>query len=87
MKNVQIALPMKVQDFLDLLCKTLLLPAKSISQDDTQDTVPNWDSLGHLEIIDVVDSLGVDTNDERLQKFTTIAELVQQLRDRGVLQD
>jgi acyl carrier protein len=79
---------MKVQEFLNLLCQTLALPSNSLSLDDTPLTVPQWDSMAHLDIIGVVErKLGVAPNDAALHNFTSIRQLVERLKARNALED
>ena len=80
---------MKTSAFLDAICETLQLPAGSVSLDDTPKTVAPWDSLGHLAIIDLlVTHLGLDTSeDESLQQFSSIRELVDRLKGMNALED
>ncbi len=79
---------MKTSDFLDLVCKALRRTAGSLSLDDTPETVAEWDSVGHLAIIDTLDSaLGVDVEDRDLHAFTSLRQLVTSLKARGALKD
>jgi acyl carrier protein len=81
-------LPMKVPEFLNLVCEALGLPPRSLSLDATPQTVPQWDSIGHLSIIAIADErLGVRTNDADLHNFTSIGQLVERLKARNVLED
>jgi acyl carrier protein len=79
---------MKVPDFLDLVCQTLELRPRSLSLDDTPQTVSQWDSIGHLTIIALVsERLGVRSNDKELHDFTSMRQLVDRLKARNVLED
>ncbi|NQT87196.1 hypothetical protein HQ560_10560 [bacterium] len=74
---------------MDAICEALELEAGSLSLDDSPETVPMWDSIGHLSIIGVIDAeLDVETDeDEGLQRFASIRELVDRLKAKGALED
>ena len=79
---------MKTEQFLEEICKTLRKPAGSITVTDTPDTLAEWDSLGHLEIIGTVDTvLKIPTDCPELQNFTSIGQLVDALKAKGALED
>jgi acyl carrier protein len=64
------------------------MPPKSLTLDDTQQTVPQWDSMAHLMIIATVQrDLGVAPNDASLHNFTSIRQLVERLKARKALED
>lgn len=78
----------KVQEFLDALCASLNREPGSITLDDTPDSLAEWDSVGHLSIIATVDQeLSVPVDEEEMQTFTSIGQLVDRLKARGVLED
>lgn len=78
---------MHTRKFLDTVGEALGLDQRSLSLDDTPETVEEWDSLGHLVIISVLESeLHVDTNTEEFQVFASIRELVETLKDKGLLE-
>ncbi|MFZ1936710.1 MAG: hypothetical protein WCB27_18135 [Thermoguttaceae bacterium] len=56
---------MKTNEFLDLICGALNRKPGTLALADTNKTVEQWDSLGHLMLITVVSKLGVAT-DNRL---------------------
>ncbi len=80
---------MKTTAFLDAICEALELDPGSLSLGDSPETVPAWDSIGHLSIIAVIDTeLDVETDeDEALQRFASLRELVDRLKAKGVLED
>ncbi len=60
----------------------------SLSEADTPTSVEEWDSIGHLSIISVMDeALDVSINDEELRNFTSIRQLLERLRRRNALED
>jgi len=79
---------MTTGEFLDRLCEVLNRPPGSVHMDDTPETLAEWDSLGHLAIIGLVDSLfNLAISDRSLQEFKSIQELVDSLRQHGLLED
>ena len=78
---------MKTTEFLDQVCGVLNRPPGSIHLEDTPETVVEWDSLGHLAIIGLIDSLfNLAISDQSLQHFTSIQELLESLRNKGFLE-
>ena len=79
---------MKTEEFLDRLCEVLNRPAGSIQLTDTPETLAEWDSLGHLAIIGLVDSLfDLAVSDRSLQEFSSVEQLANSLRSQGLLGD
>jgi acyl carrier protein len=79
---------MQVEEFLNVICEALHREPNTLSLDDTPETVEQWDSLGHLRIIAAMDScLRVSVNDDELQNFRSLRELVARLKCRGVLEE
>ena len=79
---------MKISEFLDLLCETLEKEKGSITLKDNQDTLPEWDSLGHLSILAVLEtSLGVNSSDSDFPEFDSIGQLVEILKQCEALED
>lgn len=79
---------MKTKDFLNALCEALKREPNSLTLTDTPQSVQEWDSVGHLGMIATIDSvLGVQTDSEDLQTFTSIGQLVNALKTRGALEN
>ncbi|MFC2176625.1 acyl carrier protein [Bacteroidota bacterium] len=79
---------MKVNEFLDAICRALSREPGTLTLDDTNETVEEWDSLGHLAIISIVDSeFGVPPETEDLQTFTSLRELADVLVASGALEE
>jgi acyl carrier protein len=79
---------MKTQEFLDRVCEALGRSPGSLTEEDTPWTVEEWDSIGHLSIISVMDeALDVSINDEELREFTSMRQLLERLRARHALED
>jgi acyl carrier protein len=79
---------MKTAEFLDLVCEALGRAPGSLSLDDTRATVEEWDSLGHLAIISVIDeALHVPVNNDEMQNFSSLRQLAAMLQARGALEE
>jgi acyl carrier protein len=78
---------MNTYEFLNMICKALELENGSLSMDDSVDTIEAWDSIGYLSIIVVLDSLGVNTDQEETQKLTSIAKLIDLAKNKGIVKD
>ncbi len=78
---------MTTTELLNHVGSVLQLPPDSLTIDDTPDTVEQWDSMGHLDIIATLESLGVSVEDEEMRVFRSLRELISELRDRGVVED
>jgi len=79
---------MKTSEFMDKLSDVLKLPPGRLKLDDTPETVAEWDSLGRLAMIGLVDSLfRLAFADKSLQDFRSIGELVESLKRQGFLED
>jgi acyl carrier protein len=79
---------MQTREFLDIVGEAMGLEAGSLSLEDTPDTVEEWDSLGQLVIISILESeLHVDTDSEEFKSFASMKELVETLKAKGLLRD
>lgn len=79
---------MKTQEFLNEICENLGRAPGTLSLTDTPQTVPEWDSLGHLTIISTTEQvLGADIADPTFQTFGSLGDLVTRLKARQLLGD
>ncbi len=79
---------MKTSEFLDQLTQALNIPPGTLKLDDTPETLPEWDSLGNLTIVGLLDSLfDLTTSAISTQPFASIGELVESLKKGGFLED
>ena len=79
---------MKIQEFLDAVAQTLGRGPGSVSLDDTPETVEEWDSIGHLLLVSMLESeLGVTPDTEELTAFNSMSQLVEVLKGKGALED
>jgi acyl carrier protein len=77
----------KTSELLNLVCEALGRAPDSLSLDDSRVTVPEWDSIGHLAIISIIDeALRVRADDSEMQNFRSLRELATRLQARGVLE-
>ncbi|MBC8232575.1 acyl carrier protein [bacterium] len=79
---------MKTSEFLNLLCQVLEKDDNLITLADTPDTIPEWDSLGHLSLLAFLETeLNVDVSSNDFPEFASIGQLVDILKQGGFLQD
>jgi acyl carrier protein len=79
---------MKTQELLDQIALALGRDPGSVKLEDSPETLEEWDSIGQLGIISIIDSeLNVPVQDEELQTFSSIGELVERLKARHALED
>lgn len=79
---------MTTTEFLELICREWDRPPGSVTLDDTDETVEEWDSMGHLDVILIMKArLGVPIDREEWQTFTSIRGLVETLKAEGYLED
>ena len=79
---------MKVEEFLNRICDALGKKPNTLTLNDTTETVEEWDSVGHLSMIAVMDEeLGVAVDDEELLDFNSMRTLVDRLKAKGALED
>lgn len=72
-------------DILNVVAEALQKEEGTVTIDDNQNTVEEWDSLGHLSIIAVVNAtFGVSLDNPN---FKTIRELIDSLKRLGVLDE
>ncbi|MEI6246491.1 MAG: acyl carrier protein [Acidobacteriota bacterium] len=63
----------------------LEIPADSITDATTMETVDTWDSLRHMEIIvGLEDAFGIELAAEDLMEMTSLAEIKRVLASKGV---
>lgn len=78
---------MKIAEFLNLVCEGLGRAPDSLSLDDTRATVEEWDSIGHLAIISIIDeALHVPVDNDEMQSFGSLRELVERLQAKHALE-
>ncbi len=79
---------MNTTEFLNRMCSALERPANSLTLNDTPLTVPEWDSMRHMAILLVLDrELNAPVNEEELREFSSLGQLADRLKARGLLDD
>ena len=79
---------MTAEDFLDSVCDALGREPGSLTRNDSPESVEEWDSLGHLAIIDVIDEkLGIDVGAEDMLDFQSIGQLLERLKSLNAFGD
>ena len=79
---------MKVSEFLNLVCTALNRAPNSLTLDDTPQTVPEWDSVGHLSIIATIDRrLPYRMTTKDMRTYGSLADLVAKLKKHGAVED
>ncbi len=72
---------MKTAEYLNLVCEALGRAPDSLSLDDTPATVEEWDSVGHLAIISIIDeALHVPVDNADMRNFSSLGELAARLQ-------
>lgn len=77
---------MTTLELLDELCEVLGREPGTLTLADTPNTVKEWDSIGHLSMIAMVDE-ELDIDAEEIRSFKSIGELVDRLNGRNALDD
>ena len=79
---------MKTQDLLSRLAIALGVPESQLTPDATTDSIAEWDSIGHLNLLSELESLfGEVVEDKELRRITSIRQLLDGLHARGLLED
>jgi hypothetical protein len=78
---------MTVADFKSALEDILDLPAGSLADTDSRETVKTWSSLADVQILTAIAAeLGADPDPELLQ-VETVADMIEILRQRAAFSD
>ena len=85
--NDDMRMTMKINEFLDLMCKALDRDAGTLTLEDTPQTVEQWDSVGHLMIITAITKLGVATDGEEFERISSLGDLATVLKAHGDLEE
>ena len=80
---------MNLLELFDNIAESLDLESGSISLDSSSENVENWDSLGHITILGMLDDAtnGASADIVDLTQANSVAEIVQILTDNGMLDD
>jgi acyl carrier protein len=67
-------------EFISLITSVLQIPADALTVDSTTETVPEWTSLSHWEIIDALENhYGVEFTMDEATEFENLGELYEML--------
>ena len=62
---------------IDVVSRTMEVPAESLSAASSPATVESWDSLKHMNLVLALeDEFGIRLNDERIMKMVTVGAIV-----------
>lgn len=77
---------MDIDALLDLI-KTSLDAEDEITQDSSQDNIPEWDSLGHLSILSALDEAtnGKAASITELAEATSVSSILEILKSESLL--
>ena len=79
---------MKKIEVLNRLGVALGLSEGELTITDTKDSVSNWDSIGHLNLLSELEAMfGEIVDDKSVRSFTSIRELMNILSDRNLVEE
>jgi acyl carrier protein len=68
-----------------LVANVFGIPADTITDESSNQTVKEWDSLGHITLIlDLEQTYGVSLGPDEALTLTSVGAIKQMLRDRGI---
>jgi acyl carrier protein len=68
-------------DVIRLLSDTLDLRPEEVTRDTSASSTPNWDSLGHLNVMLAIEqAFGVRLTPEQTERMTSVADICEVLR-------
>ena len=78
---------MKLLELFEKIEMALGLNTGSLTIESSSENTEDWDSLGHIIILDALDDAtsGVSADITELTQATSVAEIVEILTDRGLL--
>ncbi|SHH59282.1 acyl carrier protein [Sporobacter termitidis DSM 10068] len=69
------------EKFVNLIASTLEIPADDLKYDSTTETVPQWTSLSHWEIIEALEAqYGIEFTMDEATEFKNLGELYEILQ-------
>jgi acyl carrier protein len=67
------------------MAAVLGVPAEALSDDTSPETVPDWDSMGHLNLVMALESeFGISLSAEEALEMRNVAAIRRLLQARGV---
>ena len=78
---------MKLSELIEKVEGALELDAGSVSMESSSENIEDWDSLGHITILGMLDDAtnGASAEIVDLTQATSMAEIVQIMTDNGLL--
>jgi hypothetical protein len=78
---------MNLSELFEKVEDALELDAGSVSMESSSENIEDWDSLGHITILGMLDDAteGASADIVELTQATSMAEIVQIMTDNGVL--
>jgi acyl carrier protein len=66
-----------------IMSKLFGTPAETITEESSPKTIAKWDSITHMNLIlSLEDEFGVQFSDEEIPSMTTVARILECLRNR-----
>jgi len=63
---------------IDVVSRTMEVPAESLSAESSPATVETWDSLKHMNLVLALEEeFGIRLNDERIMKMVTVGAILE----------
>ena len=80
---------MKIANLIECLASALEVEVGSLDMSSTQESVEEWDSLGHISILATLDDLFSDITERQpeLVDATTLSGIVEILRGESLIED
>jgi acyl carrier protein len=70
---------------IDVMSKVFSVPKESLSGDSSMESIENWDSLTHLELVtSIEDAFNVKIDVSDIINMTSISSIMKILEDKGV---
>jgi acyl carrier protein len=69
---------MKIEDFLELITETIEAE-KPVNIDDKIDEIEEWDSLGVLSLVAMLDDMGISFDTEKFENIVTVKDFISML--------
>lgn len=68
----------------NLIANVLQIPVAEIADATELNSIPQWDSLGHVQILlSLEENYGVEINDTTVTKLTSLAAILEHLNGAG----
>jgi hypothetical protein len=78
---------MKVSDLFRLMDHALDVSPGTVKFDSTSDSIPSWDSIGHVTLLAELADKGVDVDAIGLYAIRSVEGIIAALRQAGAIED